>query len=1538
MIVGVQGQVTAPPGNQTTANQVALPAPTPYTAVARDGNTRIWERTVYEYDTNGAVVPKKHHYTELATGMNYLSNGQWTPSKEEIDIQPDGTAAATQGQHQVYFPSDIYEGAIKIVTPDGKQLKSRPIGISYDDGSNTVFIATLTNSIGYLTASNQVTYRNCFSGINADLVCTYRRSGFECDLVFREQPPTPDQLGLNASLTTLQLVTEFFDTEDPQQVPAATNKSFSLQDETLKFGKMTMARGRAFSTALSNTNSHSASAYRLRTVYKNWAHLQGRTFLTEQIPLTNLADQLKALPLTSRTSRASDGKAQEIRMASNRKQFPPAHEILPNANHILVASANYNSRPGVVLDYNIIDSDQDGFTFESGETYLVEGQFNIYGATIQGGTVIKYDTETQFSGNPDPYTEGATINILGCLVCNTDPYHSATLTSISDNSAGEPIDNSSVPVGGLFLNVDSGWYCTEPCNLNIYYAGVGITIPVSRSDINIENCKFINCGVAILDNFDDGPGININLFNVLFGNCYNAFSLIPCDSSSTLNLYFVTADVNSFWDTSIYSDGCTFEPWVNDSILIGDMGDISGESCSIFDPSGLVFQSFMGNNYYLPPSNPYVDCNGVTGAQAGLYFYTTQTNQTIEGFSTVHLGYHYPAVTTSGQPVDTLVPGVPDYITDPSGDGQIEISPGGLPYWWEWYWFGSLTLNGTDLDGQGNTLLSDYQNGLDPNIINFSITMTNFYVKSTTVPLQLNVQGGIPSSMAVLIDDTNFAADASWQPYPGTNITEYLRRLSGGSHNMWIGLRGVATNATQTWQCQQIDLLLTPPLIVITGPANNTVDQPIIQLTGYSPGVLSSITYDISNANGLTTNQQILVLDQFYDTNAFAFTTNTFQGFDIPLTNGLNVITIHGTDLAGNVTTTNFNVTLDYTDKTNPPVVNLYWPQDQTLICNGNYTWRGWVNDPTATVAAQMADTSGDIYTFNATVGRDGNFWVENIPLSSGANYLTLSVTDVVGNVTVSNITVYSSALGLTITALSSDQLWSQGITVNGTISDSIDYTVWVNGAMATLNGDGTWTATNVYLPTGGVAVVQARAIPNSNNGGFGTGGSGGGPVTLDNLGNPDPAQDNDTEIQTDKPVRLYVKNYTENMTDNNYSGYDSWLNGNDSPWEHGTTVTYYEENWADAVGGSLFSHDQSQGQTSYGPSGPEICDYKNSWGPSSWPTLLYGTQIVTSPGADSCGPGTDGASEQPQIYWEHCVLDTSMATIYYQYVPPVGEVWAPGQYTDNFYNDNYHRNAQATIHLQTGGKGKIQRQNLFQLSGSASDMVRGLDILPQDIQIMGQSLNSSGYIYKVLPDSADEDVTPQVNGVDWYTFGVGEQKYLSQLNVFVCQPYPDYPNDAGWYGPYGPPLGYPIWNTQVNAGHGWWQLNTGAPVEAINQFAASIFDQYFVNMETGYGPEPPMPEWSPFPIIDLAGPGLCPFPNNDSPTVQRTYGIGFQGPGVMNGLDHTVHLSINGGTWDAEWHNCVEEDTITAGACGISLPVAWLPEEYGFELPPNSP
>jgi hypothetical protein len=87
----------------------------------------------------------------------------------------------------------------------------------------------------------------------------------------------------------------------------------------------------------------------------------------------------------------------------------------------------------------------------------------------------------------------------------------------------------------------------------------------------------------------------------------------------------------------------------------------------------------------------------------------------------VDLGYHYPAVDANGNPIDTDGDGVPDYISDPNGNG--------LPDAWEMQYFGNLNHSASELDGVGNTLLFDYQHSANPNVPRYDaaggMTFTN---------------------------------------------------------------------------------------------------------------------------------------------------------------------------------------------------------------------------------------------------------------------------------------------------------------------------------------------------------------------------------------------------------------------------------------------------------------------------------------------------------------------------------------------------------------------------------------------------------------------------------------------------------------------------------------------------------------------------------------------------------------------------------------------------------------------------------------------
>lgn len=147
-----------------------------------------------------------------------------------------------------------------------------------------------------------------------------------------------------------------------------------------------------------------------------------------------------------------------------------------------------------------------------------------------------------------------------------------------------------------------------------------------------------------------------------------------------------------------------------------------------------------------------------------------------------------------------------------------------------------------------------------------------------------------------------------------------------------------------------------------------------------------------------------------------------------------------------------------------------------TQISGTDFTWDGFVSDPTVTISATITDTNGDTNVVTGLVERNGKFWVENLPLNSGINALTLTVTDVVGNTSVTNISVVQSALVLTMNPVTPDtQLWQPTVNLTGTISDA-SQAVWVNGVKGHNNGYGTWSATNVPTTAGGTASFTITA------------------------------------------------------------------------------------------------------------------------------------------------------------------------------------------------------------------------------------------------------------------------------------------------------------------------------------------------------------------------------------------------------------------------------------------------------------------------------
>ena len=403
------------------------------------------------------------------------------------------------------------------------------------------------------------------------------------------------------------------------------------------------------------------------------------------------------------------------------------------------------------------------------------------------------------------------------------------------------------------------------------------------------------------------------------------------------------------------------------------------------------------------------------------------------------------------------------------------------PEWWFWKFFGTVDLADSYLDSSGrHTLWGDYNSGADPNVISFTMWAAGRHVNHPWAPLQISVSGGIPAYMAALANDTNFA-DASWQPYAGSNVVVTLGNTDG-DYGMQVGLRGLPADAQQTWNGGiSFTLDRVAPVLTITNPVAGVVSAPAVQVRGFVNKQLTSLTFDVSNAAGIFTNQTGFVTGEFYDTNLQEFTTNYFQCYDVPLTNGLNSITLHATDLAGNTTTTNVSITSDYSGDTTAPLLTVVWPQDGTAISGSQFTFQGAVDKPGATITATIADANGDTNMVQGLVEQSGIVWARNLPLASGANTLTLTAANAAGTNTV-QLTLYQSDVTVTMNPLSGGQFNQPYVNVTGTASDP-SCSVFVNGVEAYYVDDaGGWEADTVPVSPSRTALFDVEVYPGGSS------------------------------------------------------------------------------------------------------------------------------------------------------------------------------------------------------------------------------------------------------------------------------------------------------------------------------------------------------------------------------------------------------------------------------------------------------------------------
>ncbi|HXC34898.1 MAG TPA: LamG-like jellyroll fold domain-containing protein [Candidatus Acidoferrales bacterium] len=513
--------------------------------------------------------------------------GQFRSSQEDVEILPDGSgASATNGAHQTFFPNDIGNGVITSVGPDGTTLRSAPVGLFYDTGTNLVMVAALTNAAGEIFGSNVVVYPNAFGPV-ADLRYTYRRNGLEQEVILRQKLPAPESFGtdFDSAHVRLELVTEFFNAPEPAQ-SATVSGPLGLSDATLTFGgQLKFVRGRAFSIGNSSPTNLSAGGI---DVFKSWEPTGNGTYcLVEALPYERAASDLSALP-ASRTAAKHRAPVKRTSLAQLMRPEPSPQRA--ERHRMRMAAAPLRYRNGLDLDYQEVLGSETNFVFAGDCTYLISGELDLFGTTtIEGGVCVKYPAN---SDNP--------VVFYGPVICNTSDRMPATFTASDDNSVGFEIAGSSGSPAGTYAD-SAIFYCNSSNSaalhdLRINYAYYALEMEAGSSNV-IRDIQFINDSIPLFC-----YEVTNYLENALIWNATNV--CIWEDYSATI-AENVTADGGSgLWNawaqpSSLAATNCLF---VGLATLDGAFA--GGNNATNPSASG-VFRTAGGGGHYLSAGSPY---------------------------------------------------------------------------------------------------------------------------------------------------------------------------------------------------------------------------------------------------------------------------------------------------------------------------------------------------------------------------------------------------------------------------------------------------------------------------------------------------------------------------------------------------------------------------------------------------------------------------------------------------------------------------------------------------------------------------------------------------------------------------------------------------------------------------------------------------------------------------------------------------------------------------------------------------------------------
>lgn len=584
---------SSPPATPPVATPGLQPVGPPglgvYAITEAGPHQRRWSRVTQVQMPDSSSRAVTNSYLELATGLNRLNtNGKWVPAQASFEII-NGAAVARNTAHHVILTSPTDPLPVDLLTPDGQRLSSRVLGLSYYSAASgkSVMIAQVKAAQGTLVATNQVLYEDCFDGgFQVDLRYTLTLAGLEQDVLIREAPPSPAEVGLQAADGDLRLevLTEFLQAPQPaaqvnilrQQTDPALRASMvepDFTDQTLWFGAMVMGPGVAF---FPDASSSLDPSLRIRTA-KDWQVIEQRTILFEAVELDEALPMLARLP--ARPQASVPARRKQVLVAS-RGELVPKPKISSSKSPIQVA-LNKPIKRGFTVDYNIL-AGSTNLTLKGNETYYASSSVNLFGTTtIEAGSVVKL---LQNYGGLSAY---------GPISCATRPAQPAIFTSRDDDTVGEQISGSSgtpgIATNGTCLFIQNNWNTTLE-NLRVSYQNYGIYF--FQSPGKVRHSQIAHCMGGVMSQYNSVACENL----LVYGGNY-AFSVTSGGSLSGAN---VTLDGT---DAVVASGSVT----LTNSLLVAlsSYSGYSGSYNQTSSSSSSVFQTVGAGNHYLVANSAY---------------------------------------------------------------------------------------------------------------------------------------------------------------------------------------------------------------------------------------------------------------------------------------------------------------------------------------------------------------------------------------------------------------------------------------------------------------------------------------------------------------------------------------------------------------------------------------------------------------------------------------------------------------------------------------------------------------------------------------------------------------------------------------------------------------------------------------------------------------------------------------------------------------------------------------------------------------------